>query len=156
MGKLDSISIHGWSGMEQFGVNALTGEACAFSMRVLCDLNDEGRALMREFLGLSTDDAFPENWNNGVGNQRATGSVMLANELMLPLAKFAMFRKGALAVVVSGNVTTGVFSQELLDRWTEHFQGRPLQDGVYLQRNPRGGHPGIGSRNTHAATGRTE
>ena len=44
--------VHCWNDLRQFGINILTGEACALGMRVLCDLDEQGVRLMREVFGL--------------------------------------------------------------------------------------------------------
>lgn len=152
---MDSIQIHDWHDMNQFGINVLTGESCAFGMRLLCDLNEDGVVLINDYFGIN--GAFNANWNSEVDGKLAIASVMLPRELLMPLARFALFRRGALAIAQSPANTllpgaiVGIFSAERLAEYDAHGG-----TNFSIQRNPRGTGPGIGSRNTHAMSGRTE
>lgn len=151
---MDSISVGSWEDMRQLGVNYLTGEACAYGMRGLCDLSGDGVALMVDYLGLKNTGVFQGNWNSMVGEHAAIASVMLVREELIPLATFALLRMGALAVVgKQGSGVTGIFDEDLLRRYEELSAKNP-DLGYFIRRNYRTG-PGIGSRNTHQFSGRT-
>ncbi len=38
--------IHDWNDLRAYGINYLTGEACAVGKRLLCDVNERGRAVV--------------------------------------------------------------------------------------------------------------
>ena len=95
--QLDGKAISGWNGMEIFGVKALTSEACAFGMRVLCDASESGLSLLRDYLGVPALLLSPP-MNAYVGESDAVGSIMLQSQGWRSLARFAAFRAGALAV----------------------------------------------------------
>lgn len=141
----------------QFGINPLTGEACAFSMRVLCDLNEDGVALMADFLG-SAPESFAQNWNTTVGEKPAVASMMLTRGIVKDLATFAFFREGALATMttVSGDIV-GVFEAKLLKEYEKFVADTTGQSPkISVHRNPVASTsaPHVGSRNVHAATHR--
>jgi hypothetical protein len=113
-----------FSGLSAIGIEPLTGEACAYSMRVLCDLNEDGCKLIADFFGLrlpyrpmpldhratETEIAaykkamdkfeaeraamFHPQCNSSVDGKPAVASVMLSREVMPALARFALFKAG--------------------------------------------------------------
>jgi hypothetical protein len=148
-----SIAIHGLAGLEYFGIKPLTGEACAYSQRVLCDVNESGRALLAEYFG-TPDLALASPMNSTVKNEPSVGSIMLTRDSWNGLAKFAVFYTGGLAYCESGvQGVTGIFSYELLARY-EAFATE--LHGVSLTRNHArtSDSPLVGSRNIHQMTGR--
>ena len=136
----------------QFGIDALTGEACAFNMRILCDVNEDGRALLADFFGIEKT-AFKEAWNRFVDGKDAVGSIMLTPNIVPKLAQFAFFRKDYKAVVVFANGTVSALN----DTDIPDYKDRPLP-GQNLMFNPTttSSQPHVGSRNVHAMTGRVE
>jgi len=70
----------------------LTAEADGTGLRLLCDVTEDGQALLESFLDLSICPA--RAWNNGAG------SVMLPKGIFKSLLIFALFLEGADAVVV--------------------------------------------------------
>jgi hypothetical protein len=137
-----SIMVHSWEDLRQLGINMLTGESCGYSLRLLCDVSEEGKALLADYFGMPGIQ-LAANWNSRVGEQPAVGSIMLSRKLLMPLAEFALLRKGALAVVESDSMIMGVFDQTLLDRYGENTN-------LAIRRNFA-----TDSRVTHAMTGRT-
>lgn len=146
--------VRGWGDLKQFGIGYLTGESCAYSMRMLCDVNEDGQALLADFFGMSGIQ-LDKNWNSTVGDKPAIGSILLVHDLVLKIAQFAFYRAGALAVVVGLGEMTPVFEQELLDRYTELAE-RYQSSERSIRRNPavRSNAPMVGSRNVHAFSGR--
>lgn len=145
---MDTKVVYAWKDLVQFGIECLTGEACAFSMRLLCDVNEAGKELLSDYFGMP-NIALAEPWNSRVNQEPAIGSVMLSRECLSDLATFAMFREGALAVVRdTGMGLVGVYDPERLQQYAEA--------GFSLCRNPKvGSHaPTVGSRNVHVMTGR--
>ena len=142
-----TVQINSWTDLQPFGIGALTGEACAYSMRLLCDVNDSGRDILAEYFGINYE-GFTSPWNSQVGGQESVGSIMLTRELLMPLATFVLFRSGALALVKQGSTLIGLYDQEKVRAY--HEAGYPLT------RNPteHAAQPHAGSRNVHAMTGR--
>lgn len=145
------------------GVCLLTGEACAFSQRVLCDVNEKGAALVKEWLGLPADTKLTDNWNQWVDDKPSVGSIMLDRGAFPALLRFAALRDG----------WQYVYGREDGDHYTlfndSDIQG-PYQDLarivageamslIYpegrLWRNPRPRGDVVGTRNVHAFSGRS-
>lgn len=148
-------SVNNLAGLAQFGINALTGEACAFSLRVLCDVNEDGENLLKDYFG-TPGMQLADPWNSTVNGAPSVGSVMLPRSIAMDLATFALFRAGALAVVTTaGGHTTGIFDKERFADYEKLSAADPVR-GFSILRNPQlGSHaPMQGSRNVHAATGR--
>ena len=74
------------------GIEYLTAESCAFSMRVLCDLNEDGVALIKDFFGA---EPVQPNWNSRVADKPAVRSIMLTPFAFTDLWIHGMLRKGA-------------------------------------------------------------
>lgn len=140
--------------MAQFGITGLTGESCAYSLRMLCDVSEEGKALLADFFGMP-EIILARNWNSFVGSQPAIGSIMLPHDIVKKLAQFAFFRQGALAVVVTEREVTGVFEKELLTAYVKFTQEHPSSGHTLLRNHAvSSSAPRQGSRNVHAMTGR--
>lgn len=143
------LLIHGFRDLAVAGISPLTGEACAFSQRILCDVSEPGRALLQDFFGVSEFATHP-NMNSTVGDAAAIGSVMLPRGIWRDLAAYYAFSSGALAYLEHPDGTLMVlYAQELLDRYTERTD-------ISIVRNPATSSlaPRVGSRNVHMATGR--
>lgn len=150
--------------LDQLGINPLTGESCAYAMRILCDLNEYGLILVREFLGLPPDCPFEKNWNSTVGKEPALASVMLTHGVLPDLVRYALYREGHQYVIASREEVFGVgFSEADFDEHPglrhyldpeRRYLGRP---DAQLWRNPgaTSTHPRVGGRNVHAFTGRS-
>lgn len=157
-----SIQIHNWAGLQQFGINPLTGEACKYSMRLLCDLNEDGLALLRDFLGLQTfisgihDDAnpqFPPNWNSQVNGKPALASIMLARGIYNDLCHFALFRAGVVWAVRTPAGDWMGYSEEDVVHYSLTREKLQVREDWTVHANPAP--RDSGSRNQHAFTGRT-
>lgn len=93
-------SIHSWRDMEEHGIICLTGESCAYSMRLLCDLTEKGAEIVRSFFGLaSIGGSFVEEWNSG-HEEPHVASIMLPHGIWLELGAFALLHGGARQVVI--------------------------------------------------------
>jgi hypothetical protein len=90
-------TINSWDDLRPLGIDALTGEACGLSYRLLCDVTERGKLTIQKALGVNTLD-LPENWNSGTEEKPHVGSVMLAPEFLLPLAIFALLEDGCVEV----------------------------------------------------------
>lgn len=147
-----TVSVYNWAGLEQFGINPLTGEACRLSLRLLCDLNEEGRALMAEYLGVKPE-GFAPNWNSAVAGEPAVASVMLHRDSFKQLTEFALFHTGAKACAEVNGGLVGAYTDEAVAN-LEQLQ-RMSREQPGLRRNyASASAPHVGSRNVHMATGR--
>ncbi len=86
--------------LSEYGVTPLTGEACGYGYRILCDLTAHGVQLLQNALEI-VDIKLRDNWNSG-----AIASVMLPPQMFTPLAIFALFDAGCTKVftMYSGEV----------------------------------------------------
>lgn len=151
--KLSKIEIEfrNVSDLKPFGINPLTGEACAYGMRILCDVNRDGKELLEEFLGGVLVTA--SNWNSQVNGKDAIRSVMLSRGVFADLYKYICWREGCKYVVVYPKNYLVAGYMDLENHEVEHFR----QDGYELYRNPTiKSQPQVNGRNVHAMTGRTE
>ena len=80
-----------------FGIEPLTGESCGLSYRILCDVTEAGRRVLAQALGIP-NLALPGNWNRGSDADPHIGSVMLAYEMLTPIAVFALLETGCTEV----------------------------------------------------------
>lgn len=150
-------TLYSYSQLREYGVNPLTGESCAFGMRILCDLSQAGEALVRDFMGMPEVPAgvrqFSENWNSHVnGDEKAVSSIMLTRQALFDLMRFALLTVDKFDVVITSPTTeqTGIHNgHPYFDKHVEFARKQPNY-AVYL--NPRGDGS---SRNTHQFSGRT-
>jgi hypothetical protein len=141
-----------WQDMARFGINALTGEACAYGQRMLCDVNADGQLLLADYFGWQESLRLAPPMNSLVAGMPSVGSVMLPRDWR-DLALFAHFREGAYGVYIS-DIDRSVVPIESEDRMNQ-YQAAGEHSGR-LVRNPSIGstQPHVGSRNVHAFTGR--
>lgn len=148
-------TVTGLKDLGQFGINALTSEACSFGLRILCDVNEAGKQLLEEFFSFANLE-LSANWNSTVDGVPAVGSIMLSRSITFDLAQFALFRAGALSIVSYPDSVTGVFEEALDQRYEAMLASESAPKEARLIRNPRrfSSAPAVGSRNVHAASGR--
>lgn len=140
--------------LQPYGVNLLTGEADRLSFRILCDLNEDGCALVSDYLGQPRDTKYADNWNRAVNEKPALGSVMLSADTLWELARFALLTVDNFDAVIKANGLRGLNYDEPHAAW--HLQqASGNQHFIYLNHAKGSSAPGVGSRNTHAMTGRT-
>jgi hypothetical protein len=137
-----------WQDLVPFGIDPLTGEACALSWRILFDVTESGRKIVARCLGVP-NLKLAEAWNRGSVTDPHVGSVMLTQEMLTPLAVFALLESGCSEVWVfrSG----GVLGVEPDDDWDRAEASRKYH-GESIARVFRQGP----DRNRHAMTGRVE
>ncbi len=92
--------INDWNDLRAYGINYLTGEACAVGKRLLCDVNERGRRLFCSIFGLPPDTAFAENWNSTVNGESAVGSVFLPRFSFSFIAAMILLEVGCQCAVV--------------------------------------------------------
>jgi hypothetical protein len=156
---MSHVTLNDYRDLQRYGLNCLTGEACAYTYRVLFDLSEEGAALVRNYLGLAPGAIFLDNWNSMVGTAPAVGSVMLSHAVVKDLMVFALLSVGNFDRVLQ--TVNGTIGFNLDDRMCALFLKYAKewpQETTRLHHNCRkgGNQPHIGDRNIHQATGRTE
>jgi hypothetical protein len=137
---MDSVYVHGWSDAPlALGIQHLTGEACAYSMRSLIDLNEDGLENMIAFLGLPYDTKFAKNSNSMVADKPAVASMMFSHAMLYPFAKFVFARNGALAVVDRGtDGVGGLFTEGMVKAYEKAILGSNLPYWVERVHTPPG------------------
>lgn len=97
--------VRDWNDLHPYGINFLTGEACAVGKRLLCDVNDQGRKLLCSIFGLPLNTTFSENWNGSVNCDPAAGSILLPRHLFGFLGAMIFLQTGCRCAVVLENGT---------------------------------------------------
>lgn len=147
----DLVTIQqGWNNLQEYGINALTGEADSYSLRLLCDLSQKGKDLMESFLGDTVSFKDGSNWNSHVGEDQAVAAVMLPYSILGDLCRFILFHVEQKTYVYEFH--SGQFSGT-----NEKFDDDLLQDtkNNYVNYGKlRNSQPNEGGRNVHAFTGR--
>jgi hypothetical protein len=94
--------INGWDQLRPYGIDLLTGEACALVYRGLFDLTAPGLELVRSIVGAVSIQT-PSDRNGG----EAVGSLLMPYTFFEPLAVFALFQVDKVQhVVVSHKADT--------------------------------------------------
>ncbi len=149
-------SISNWNQLGEYGIDCLTGEACAYGYRLLCDVTARGKRIIEACLGVEV--TLKEPWNS-----KGIGSIMLPPHMLTPLAVFSLFNVGCPQVFImhDGSVYGVEASDEpdLVEEWKRWNQGKFCEEcrrygaggGIALQYRNQGY-----SRNQHAMSGRTE
>ncbi len=150
-------TIENWSDLRSFGFDRLTGEACAYGMRQLVDMSAMGAATWREFLGLPYNATLAESWNSGTHNPSgpSVASAMIPYDLFRQLAVFCLFKDGAASVVVMGEGVEGWYPDDDQADLETHLELYRRWKTLVRTYSPLGG-PRVGSRMTHAMSGRTD
>ena len=148
------IHLYSLNDLKNYGIHTLTGEADRYSFRILCDLSQQGVDLICEFFGMQAG-GFAENWNSTVGNEPAVASIMLTRDTLWEIARFALLHVEQCDVVTeNGQALCGLVKGE--SHFDQHLEWFNLQGArVYRNYGKTSSAPGIGSRNTHAMSGRT-
>lgn len=116
-------SISNFQHLIPFGIDPLTGEACSFSYRVLCDCTAKGRKIILRALGIP-DIKLCDPWNNGTKEDPHIGSCMISLCMLEFLAVFAFLEDNASEVWLFKNGTVMGFypddTEEVMQQ-TERF-----------------------------------
>lgn len=148
----DDIALsESWDSLRRYGLNYLTGEACAFGMRGLVDLNDEGVSLMSAFFGGTVTFRLGSNWNSKVDGKPAVASVLLTHDMLFDILRFALFyRNNVRWVVRLGTMVYGLSNEEHLRIYRDMNDSMVYHNWAWK--------PGTRStgRNVHAFSGREE
>jgi hypothetical protein len=73
--------------LEQFGIKALTGEACGYSLRILCDVTERGKSLVEKYFGGTLQIERGSNMN---GDGENVGSIMFTYDVVVSLGVFCL------------------------------------------------------------------
>jgi len=121
-------------------------------MRLLCDLNEAGAAMIRDYFGIETMRA---NWNSLVAGEPAVASIMLHRNSLMQIAEFALIRAGARAILYRADDSiTGLFDAGTVEAYSKLLADKPIEG--WSIRTTRVGSGAVGSRNIHAFSGRVE
>ena len=153
----DSTTLVSFQDLDQFGLNCLTGERCAYCWRLLFDLNEEGATLVRQYLDLPFDSRFCDPWNSRVNGQPSVGSVMLSRAVVRDLMIFSLFHVSNYdCVVVSPTQVTGFNADHpYATGYLELIAQKPAEYTLHRNCRKGSGQPGDGNFNTHQMSGRT-
>ena len=144
-------NIHTWADLKQFGINPLTGEACKYSMRLLCDMSDKGVDLVLDYFGMPHGETvFAKNWNSMVGDDPAVASIMLSRDAFGSLCRFALFRAGYDIVLWTQDGGWYGYTEDELPEGMTQEKLTSMYKAVYRNPAPQS----ATSRNTHAMSGR--
>ncbi|MEJ7637390.1 MAG: hypothetical protein WKF75_05195 [Singulisphaera sp.] len=78
-------TIGSWGDLQPYGIVPLTGEACGLMYRILFDVTAKGKKVVERCFGIPTM-TFAEPWNRGTEDDPHVGSIMLTQEMLIPLA----------------------------------------------------------------------
>jgi len=135
--------IHNWRDLEAFGIDLLTGEACAYNYRFLCDVTASGQRVLEQLWDTSLTLHPP--WNSGRKDDPHVGSIMLAQPMFASIAAFALLQTSCERIwILKSGAVAGLTS-------AEDAEHRPsVQDDLAQVLFNRGF-----SRHTHQFSGRT-
>jgi hypothetical protein len=139
-------TIGNWDALREFGIDALTGEACSLGYRLLCDLTERGKHIVERCLGVEIRS---ENWNGGSEDDPHVASIMLTQEMLVPLAVFALLEAGCREVWVTDRAAIGVDadnSEDDVERMKRLY--KPVRRFAY--------HGPFQDRNQHQMSGRVQ
>ena len=157
----NKLMLDSWHDLERFGIEPLTGEACALGMRTLCDISPVGVELMESFFGIRFAHG-NNSWNHS--GKDGWKSIMLPRDLFPSVAKFALIyiENCYAAVFVDYRSPNGVWRSyyvqgfETKEEWDEwRLRCDKIYDGnwhaVFGTGNGKNG-----TRYQHYMSGRTE
>jgi len=136
--------------LESYGINPLTGEACRYGQRILCDVNEDGKRLLEEFLSVELTS---RNWNSKVNGKDAIASIMLPYGILQDLAAFCLCYVDNYYKILfqDGGWVSGVTEEEF-DKFGESWRDlRAKTNWGYVKDE----HIARGSRNIHQMSGRS-
>lgn len=127
--------------LEEYGIIPLTGESDAHMYRILCDVTQQGQAIIERTLGIQITPA--ENWNSGGTNDSHVGSFLLPHEFVSPLAVFCLLSStmvtevwlmkdgSAIGFGVEDVALKEQYQQSYRDRLHKVFYARPSDRNVH-------------------------
>lgn len=143
--------IESWNDLEWYGIFRLTGEACPFGMRQLCDLTEKGALILRSFFGFAHDAKLNANWNSGSGY-----SAMIPMSVLNDLKVFCLFSDGAAKVLLlKDGSAVGYYPEDSEQDYLTHWQILMSTNSLERDYVPVAG-PRLGTRMIHGMSGRSE
>jgi hypothetical protein len=143
-------TIGSWNDLQPFGIIILTGEACGLGYRILFDVTEQGRKIVGRCFGVP-NIVLGEAWNRGSTEDPHVGSILLTQEMLIPLAVFALLEGGCKEAYLMGQVVIGIEPDDPPDAADTM---RKVYRVEYARRFSYGGT--AGDRNTHMMSGRVE
>ena len=148
-------SFTSWKDLEKYGINNLTGESCAYGLRFLCDLNEQGRTLMCDYFSLPFASAqFVKNWNQKVNGEEAVASILLPSTIFTHLCIFIAFHIEKAKVVAYHPVRQDQIYIATTDEEAGFLQAKADTYHVHVNMALRSEAPMQDGRNVHQFTGR--
>ena len=135
--------------LRRYGINTLTGEACPYSMRVLCDLTEQGRHIVLDMLGCDLGP-LPRNWNSGSDFSIMIPRCVLHEDLLV----WCLLSTCCDEVMISRDGIKGREPCDSDEEWSAYvaFVREQFADSRLVSRI---GGPSRGTRMTHAMSGRS-
>lgn len=93
------------AGLQEFGIVPLTGEARSLMYRVLYDLTQQGKRVVEKCLSAEIRS---ESWNTGSKEDPHVASIMLTEDMVVPLAVFGLLESGCSEVWITHSAAIGV------------------------------------------------
>jgi hypothetical protein len=114
-------------------------------MRLLCDVNEEGKKILERFFGGTITITEGSNWNSGTKYGGSVGSVMLTRSIFADLAAFVLLYTSE---VDSSIAATEGGAVEYRGKWMSAY-------GDLGRHYRKGSGPTDGDRNIHGMSGRS-
>lgn len=150
--------------IREAGIITLTGEACALSQRVLCDLTNDGVDLMTQYWGLPPGTQFKAKYNHRDGQ---VASCFIDRDAFTSIAIFYLRviknRSVAYLLVQNEHSSSGSIysmppgSHDLYRALVEYMKGGGWEvQSWYKGAVGEGSQPRRGASNVHAMSGRSQ
>jgi hypothetical protein len=168
-------TINNWRDLEQFGIRSLTAESCNYSMRMLCDLTEQGKQIVADYFGLVLQDPLGHTLHSLI-KAKSNNPQMKVKDLELPEVQFTSFPENRNSRAIASCYIShamlndiGVFcllsQEEIYAAAIHEHQIRGYTEEEYFEIRAKDycsrvrfytkykKHPHSGSRNIHAFTG---
>ena len=139
--------IRSWNDLREFGIDALTGEACGLSMRILCDINKRGINTINDFFGGNMSFTAGSNWNRD-----GVASILLPYSILPDLAAYCLLKTYSTVVHFKEGTIQGYYDSDM-EYITQ--MSNPPYNAVVRTYQVHGTAKG-GFRNEHMMSGRVE
>lgn len=112
------------SDFSQFGFNILTGEACNYGLRILCDVTEDGKKIFCRTLGLPQNCELQETYNpNTLTNDKPpVGSIFFPRDLFGTMAVIALYSVPGVKVVFQMKHSFTAIKEEDINEGSEDFR----------------------------------
>ena len=138
-----------YDGLRLYGINPLTGEACPFGQRVLCDLTPRGKKIVFDLLGIPPTIPLSENWNSGSSFSMMIPRSLLAHDVPI----WCLIVSGCDDIIVSRDGICGREVDDTDEDWANYYQLLVEWDKQPHRVRSTSG-PRQGTRMIHAMSGR--